>query len=476
MLVKILGSAGDDFHGVRYNEKKIDSGKGELMLMKNFPSFINEESNSEEVRNYLRSISKSDRVKKPQFHAVISSRFQEQTKEQLTETAEKFMDEMGYGKQPFLVIFHSDTENNHVHIVSTRVNKKSGRKINDSYEKLKAQKALAKVQKQIFGISHESTLNKLLSYRFASINQLETLLNRNGFRVATNKANENSIDLLKNGVIQKTLDIEKILFQDSDDLSRKKQIKAINSKYREICSPKVFKVEDNRKFEGLFEKQADSTPKIEFESEMQKKMRDVFGIDIVFHHKDFKKPFGCTIIDHKTGSVFKGSEIFKMNEMFEFTENTIDKRMFERLKDFSIRDEKEKEVMIKSLNDDSVKDFMVFENKFRKTKVIYQSIRKEVLEYLKNGQNDQISIVKNDDGDFYAIHHRYHHIQDLKSLVGEKIIEQIFYPEQNLQEAKGTFQKQESNLSKLIDELLKSSYTAKDPAEDALKKKRKKRK
>ena len=119
---------------------------------------------------------------------------------------------------------------------------------------------------------------------------------------------------------------------------------------------------------------------------------------------------------------------------------------------------------------------MVFENKFRKTKEIYQSIRKEVLEYLKNGQNDQISIVKNDKGDFYAVHHRYHHIQDLKSLVGEKIIEQIFYPDQNLQESKGTIQKQESNLSKLIDELLKSSYTAKDPAEDALKKKRKKRK
>ena len=60
-----------------------------------------------------------------------------------------------------------------------------------------------------------------------------------------------------------------------------------------------------------------------------------------------------------------------MNEMFEFTENTIDKRMFERLKDFSIRDEKEKEVLIKSFNDDSIKDFMVFENKFRKTKEIY---------------------------------------------------------------------------------------------------------
>ena len=33
--------AGSNFPGIQYNDKKIDKGKGELMLMKNFPSFIN---------------------------------------------------------------------------------------------------------------------------------------------------------------------------------------------------------------------------------------------------------------------------------------------------------------------------------------------------------------------------------------------------------------------------------------------------
>ena len=41
MIVKILSSASKDFHGVKYNDKKINSDKGELMDMKNFPSFIN---------------------------------------------------------------------------------------------------------------------------------------------------------------------------------------------------------------------------------------------------------------------------------------------------------------------------------------------------------------------------------------------------------------------------------------------------
>jgi hypothetical protein len=80
--------------------------------------------------------------------------------------------------------------------------------------------------------------------------------------------------------------------------------------------------------------------KIEFESELQKKLKDTFGIDIVFHqayekHQTKEKlegglrPFGYTIIDHKTGSVYKGSDILKMNNLFEFTSEALDKKLFE---------------------------------------------------------------------------------------------------------------------------------------------------
>ena len=62
MIVKILGSASSNFNGVQYNDKKVEKGTGELMLMKNFPSFINENSSQEEVRNYLKSISKNEKA------------------------------------------------------------------------------------------------------------------------------------------------------------------------------------------------------------------------------------------------------------------------------------------------------------------------------------------------------------------------------------------------------------------------------
>lgn len=56
-------------------------------------------------------------------------------------------------------------------------------------------------------------------------------------------------------------------------------------------------------------------------------MRDIYGLDVVFHHKDGQKPFGYSIIDHKSGKVFKGSEIMKMDDLFEMTDEKIDKKL-----------------------------------------------------------------------------------------------------------------------------------------------------
>lgn len=481
MIVKLMKPAGSSFPGVNYNDKKIDKGKGELMLMKNFPSFINGSSSKEEVKSYLASVSKNEKVKKPQFHAALSTKFREHSKEELTKVAESFMDEMGYGDQPFIVVFHNDTENNHVHLVSTRVDKSTGKKINDSYEKLKSQKALAKVMEKMYGISNVENINKLLSYRISSLKQLELLLERNGFRLAQNKEDETKMDILKNGVREKTINGNQIVFDNKKNENRTKQIKAILSKYKELHSGTIFKVEDRRKQEAMLpeEKQdEDPEPKIEFESELQKKLKDIFGIDIIFHHKDGQKPFGYSLIDNKTGTVYKGSEIMKMKELFEFTSLVIDKRLFERLKDFNIPDKEIKAVLLNFLKakypENELHDFMLFENKKFKNKETFSAIRNDVKEYLKTQNNNDVSIIKSEDGKYYAIHSKFHYIGELETLIGEKQFQTFLNP------VVKTENKKEDSLEKVIDDFLfdmmKSSAAAKDPAEEELKKRKKQRK
>ena len=307
MIVKILSSASSDFHGVKYNDKKMESGTGELMTMENFPEGFDENTKQEDVRNYFKSISKSDKVKKPQFHATISTKFQNHSKEELTEIGKEFMKEMGYGNQPYIIVFHNDTENNHIHLVSTRVDKSTGKKIDDSFEKLKSQRALQKVLAELQGENLDKDLEKLLRYKFSTMKQLELLLERGRFKLVQNKNDDTAFDILKNGVRQKTLEARQIVFHSKSDSKRAKQIKAFLEKYKEAYSNKVFKVIDNREAEGIEDDktQRNFAPKIEFESELQHKMREMFGIDIVFHHKDGQQPFGYSLIDHKTQKVFR---------------------------------------------------------------------------------------------------------------------------------------------------------------------------
>ena len=491
MIVKILGSASSSFHGVQYNDKKVEKGTGELMMMKNFPSFINEKSNQQEVRDYLKSISKSEKIKKPQFHAVISTKFQEHSKDELTKVAEDFMQEMGYGNQPFIVVFHNDTDNNHVHLVSTRVDKNTGKKINDSYEKLKAQQSLSKILEKLYGIKSGEELDKLLNYKISSIHQLETLLERNGFKLIKNKQDENALDILKNGVRQKTIDGNQLVFNNNKNDNRSKQIKAIVSKYKEIYSNKVFKVEDRRRQQSMLpdEKQKDDwKPKIEFESELQKKLKDVFGIDMVFHHKEEKNHFGYTVIDHKTSSVYKGSEILKMNDLFEFTSEKLDKKLFEILKDYNIPNEESKRILLQFLNkkypETELKDFMLFENRGRKDLDTYRKVQLEVKDFIKktNRNNERnISTTKGEDGKIYAVHTRFHYIGELQSLIGEKEFQKFLNPvnANEIQTENRAENKEKTELSKAVNEMLfelmKSSGTSKDPAEDELKKRRKKK-
>ena len=489
MIVKILGSASSNFHGVQYNDKKVEKGTGELMLMKNFPSFINENSSQEEVKNYLKSISKNEKVKKPQFHAVISTKFQQHSKEELAKVAEDFMQEMSYGNQPFLVVFHNDTENNHVHIVSTRVDKSIRKKINDSYEKLKAQKAMMNVKERIYGKNNEEIINHLLSYKISSLKQLEILMERNGFKLIKNKNDENALGILKNGVREKTIYGNQLNFSNPKNDNRAKQIKAILNKYKEIYFNKVFKVEDRRHLEKMLpeEKQKENwKPKIEFESELQKKLREVFGIDVIFHHKDELHPFGYTLIDHKTGTIYKGSEILKMNDLFDFTSEVIDKKLFESLKDYNLSDEISKQVLIEYLkhqNPENVpKDFMLFENKKRKNREIFNSVKNDVANYLKTQSNNNVKIIKSEEGIYYAVHTKLHYIGELQSLIGEKQYQKFLNPNQanETRTVNQTESNQTKELSKAVNEMLfewtKHSGTSKDPAEEELKKRKKRKK
>lgn len=111
MIIKIFSSA-KNFEGIDYSERKNDQGKSRLLKANNFEALghNNDSLKKSDYINYIKLVcDENPRVKNRQFHAVISAKGESYSPERLSEIAEQYLRDMGYGKNPYLIYFHGDT-------------------------------------------------------------------------------------------------------------------------------------------------------------------------------------------------------------------------------------------------------------------------------------------------------------------------------------------------------------------------------
>lgn len=292
MIAKILSPA-TSFAGIDYNEKKNEEGRSELLVAENFDIGIDNLKKSDYVA-YMDLVSRTNpRVKNIQFHATISCKGREYSADQLKDIALQYVEKMGYSKNPFIIYFHSDTDNNHVHIVSTRV-QKDGKKVNDKMERVRSQKIINEIMNIDLKDKVEKDISKSLEYSFSSTKQYKLLMEGMGWKVGEKDGN---LILSRGGERQGTVPLSVIQDkqkQYSLDDNRKKQITALLYKYKEGLSY----------------------------LELKTLMKNKFGIDLIFHtginphtHKLHTTPYGFTIIDHSSKTICKGGEIMDMKEL-----------------------------------------------------------------------------------------------------------------------------------------------------------------
>jgi len=310
MIVRILSSS-SSFKGVNYNTNKIDQNKGELMTVKNFgPLEAMDRLRPEDYVNYLKMVSaQNKKVKSPQFHVAISTKGRSHNKDELTSIAEKWLLVMGYEKQPYLIIYHKDTKNNHVHIVSSRIDK-NGLKISSAFEKNRAIQNLNKVLGLDPTLKAQTDLEKALAFNFSTKAQFKMILEAKGYKI--NEAGD-KIEVIKFG--EKLIEInastlgEKLNGNDKD-FERIKQLKAYFEKYSTIFNTTL--VEQTTPLPRGGHKGKGS-----YTSEFSEFLNENFGLQLVFHLKGNQAAYGYSIIDHAKKNVFKGGEIMSLKTMHE---------------------------------------------------------------------------------------------------------------------------------------------------------------
>lgn len=137
MIATILPGS-SNFYAVDYNERKVAKGVARLLEIKNFGALGEvRKPTPEELAQFLMEYSSMNpRIQKAQFHAVISCKGYEMSEAQLLDFAHQYLQEMGYAEpgQPWLIYSHNDTDNAHLHIVTSRV-APDGRKIQHNHER-----------------------------------------------------------------------------------------------------------------------------------------------------------------------------------------------------------------------------------------------------------------------------------------------------------------------------------------------------
>jgi hypothetical protein len=263
MIAHILEKPSRVFAGVKYNTNKVDRNTGELMLIANFG--ILQALNTprpQDLVNYLLMVSAQNKgiKKNTQFHAIISARGRNYTKQELTKAAVMWLKEMKYGDQPYLIVFHKDTENHHVHIVSSRVGK-DGKQIDRDYEQVRAVRNIEKVLGYTFA----------MQYRFSTPAQFYLILENLGY-------------LGRDYINEKKL--QQKIASYVPDKARIAEIKELFSAHK--AAP-----------------------------DFVQQLKSQYQIDLVFHSSEGKKPYGYTVIDHATKQVFKGSEILNLKYLLD---------------------------------------------------------------------------------------------------------------------------------------------------------------
>ena len=191
-MVIVIHQSGNTQNALFYNEKKVEQKKAHFYKSGNTPTINPFAGTKHDRLNTLKEIEeRNTRVKKKGLHISVNPTVTDLVKlgdKGIRTEIGNLMENLGYGNQPYFVYKHSDLDRTHFHIVSTRIDCETGKKIKDNYEKEKTQRFIKSLE-QKYDLSQEQNqvqsnlkfsagsrnLKQNLESLFYQLNQIESI-------------------------------------------------------------------------------------------------------------------------------------------------------------------------------------------------------------------------------------------------------------------------------------------------------------
>ncbi|MUV04615.1 relaxase/mobilization nuclease domain-containing protein [Flavobacterium rakeshii] len=329
-------------HSIRamlnYNENKIKEGKAECIGQWNYPVDGDRLTYAMKLNRLEKQCKLNENVKRNTIHISLNFDPSEVSlpKEKLLDIAERYMDKIGFGKQPYLIYQHHDAGHPHIHIISINVQEDGKRIAMHNIGKDKSEPARKEIE-QAFNLvkaenqkkkeykpepvsarvqygkvetkkAIENVLNFVVNnYKYTSLPELNAVLKL--YNIEADKGTENSRVAKHNGLLYHTLDekgnrvgvpIKASRFHDRPTLKNLETKFSVNEIKRHPNKSRIKTLINSAFLNG----------NIIILPQLVKHLQKE-GVDTVLRQNTEGLIYGITFIDHKTKSVFNGSSIGK---------------------------------------------------------------------------------------------------------------------------------------------------------------------
>ena len=329
-------------HSIRamlnYNENKIKEGKAECIGQGNYPVDAERLTYAMKLNRLEKQCKLNENVKRHAVHISLNFDPSEASlpKEKLLEIAENYMEKIGFGQQPYLIYQHHDAGHPHLHITSINVqatgkriamndigkdeSEPARKEIEQAFNLIKAenqkkkeykpepvsvrvQYGKAETKKAIENVLHFVVNN----YKYTSLPELNAVLKL--YNIVADKGTENSRVAKHNGLLYHALDvkgnrvgvpIKASHFYDKPTLKNLEKKFAANDIKRQTDKIRIKNAIDV----AFLKNNIIILPQL-----VKQLQKD--GIDTVLRQNAEGFVYGVTFVDHKTKSVFNGSNIGK---------------------------------------------------------------------------------------------------------------------------------------------------------------------
>jgi hypothetical protein len=343
-MIAKLGRSSNLYGALAYNNIKIDKEKGKILFTnKIIETPSGKYSVSQLAQSFEPYLAANRNTEKHTLHISLNPDPNDDlSDERFIQLAQDYMQEMGYGEQPFVVFKHTDIDRTHIHIVSVGVDE-DGKKISDRFERRKSMEACRALEKKygLLPAMHRSGNSKKTIlhpvdyqigdiksqiasvirhlpkyYRFRTLGEYNALLSL--FNLTSEKVEGEVGGMMQKGLLYFTLkkDGEKVGHPFKASLFGKHAgLKSLEG-YFEKCRDAL---KDDGSKSKLIASISNAMVSTTNEEDLKTYLKSQ-GINTVVRRNNSGLMYGITFIDHYSKTVWNGSSLGKMFSSNSFNE------------------------------------------------------------------------------------------------------------------------------------------------------------